>query len=100
MKIDFINNALNSIMGVERSHKMRAVQREDIRTDKAEFSREAKKMAKKQKALSPERLQEIKRRIADGYYDREEVLKEIAERMLNSKDFQEFMKSRKIDRNI
>ncbi|NOX36864.1 MAG: hypothetical protein GXO78_04930 [Calditrichaeota bacterium] len=100
MKIDFINNALNSIMGVDRSHKIRAVQREDIRTDKAEFSREAKKMAKKQKALSPERLQEIKRRIAEGYYDRDEILKEIAERMLNSKDFQEFMKSRKIDRNI
>ena len=100
MKIDFINSALNSIMGVERNQKLRAVQREEIRTDKAEFSKETKKMAKKQKALSPERLEEIKRRIAEGYYSREEILKEIAERMLNSKDFQEFIKSRKIDRNL
>jgi hypothetical protein len=36
--------------------------------------------------LSPERLQQIARRIAEGHYDRPEVLDRVAERLLDVLD--------------
>lgn len=48
--------------------------------------------------LTPERLELIKRRIEEKFYDQEEVLREAAERMLGSKELEEFLRRLK-DRN-
>lgn len=60
------------------------------RSDRVELSEEGQAMASQaaHEGLSPERLEEIARRIDDGTYDSEEVAEEVARRLLNSGDLE------------
>jgi len=60
------------------------------RSDRVELSEEGQAMASQaaQEGLSPDRLEEIARRIDDGTYDSEEVAEEVARRLLNSRDLE------------
>ena len=47
---------------------------------------------KKDLGLTPERIAEILNRINENYYDREDVLQVVAERILRSPELQEIIK--------
>ena len=99
MKVDFVSNSLGSLMGVERLRKPRAVQKE-AKTGKTDISKEVRQMAQKKQAMDPDRLREIRRRIREGFYDRDDVLHEVAERILSDSRFRDLLKSPRIDKSV
>jgi len=50
--------------------------------------------------LTPERIAQIRERINENFYDREDVLKIVAERILHSPELQELIKSGRLDEII
>ncbi len=94
MKIDIINTSVVGVSSVTKINK-KAAKTQTPKTDKLDISREAKEMAKSKKMLQEKRLEEIRKRIAEGYYDREDVLREIAERMIQSTDLKEYINKRR-----
>jgi DNA polymerase III psi subunit len=58
--------------------------------DKSEFANK----------LTPERIAQIRERINENFYDREDVLKVVAERILHSPELQELIKSGRLDEII
>jgi len=58
--------------------------------DKSEFANQ----------LTPERIAQIRERINENFYDREDVLKVVAERILHSPELQELIKSGRLDEII
>lgn len=57
-----------------------------------DISREGNERMKKDLGLTPERIAEILNRINENYYDREDVLQVVAERILRSPELQEIIK--------
>lgn len=90
MKINSIEN-FGYVVTVDRV-KMTNQSEKSKRTDKLEISAEARQLAKSKSALTPERLELIKQRIAENFYDQDDVLKEVAERMLKSKELKQALK--------
>ncbi len=93
MKVDAIKTSVIGANGVTNITKQ-SENTQNTKTDKLDISREAKEMAKNQKAAREQRLEEIRQRIAEGYYDREDVLREIAERMIKSTDLKDYIAKR------
>ncbi len=62
-----------------------------------EISREGNKKLKKDQELTPERIKEILSRINENFYDREDVLQVVAERILKSPELQEIIKKRHLE---
>ena len=50
--------------------------------------------------LSPEQLELIKNRIAEKFYEQEDVLKEIVERIIKSEKFNQLLQSIKRDKKL
>lgn len=66
--------------------------REQIKADSADVSAEAKALAqgateRPKSTLSADRLKQIGERLADGHYDRPEVIDEVARRLAQESDF-------------
>jgi len=99
MKVDIIHSSLSSLVSIKKAQRSRNVQQE-AKTDKMDISREVRQMVQKKKALSPDRIQEIRRRIQEGFYDRDEILREVAERILNDRNFRDLMKSPRVDKSL
>ena len=57
-------------------------------------SMEGNRTSGKSSELSPERIAEIVKRINDNFYDREDVLKIVAEKILHSPELQTLLKSK------
>ncbi|UCF64106.1 MAG: hypothetical protein JSW33_16330 [bacterium] len=57
----------------------------------ADFSKEGKHMSKN---LTPERIAEIVKKINENFYDRDEVLQVVAERILQSPELQSLLKNK------
>ncbi len=93
MKIDAIKTTVIGVHSVTKVKKQ-SDNAQNSKADKLDISREAKEMVKNQKAAKEQRLEEIRKRIAEGYYNREDVLREIAERMIQSTDLKEFVSKR------
>lgn len=64
------------------------------------FSRDGKDSKKIDKALPPERVSEIITRINENFYDREDVLQIVAERILHSPELQTFLKDGLLDKKV
>ena len=47
--------------------------------------------------LTPERIAEIRQRINENFYDREDILKIVAERILHSPELRNLIKSGRLD---
>lgn len=62
-----------------------------------DISREGNKKLKKDQELTPERIKEILSRINENFYDREDVLQVVAERILKSPELQEIIKKRHLE---
>jgi anti-sigma28 factor (negative regulator of flagellin synthesis) len=90
---------LNLVSNVKSVKKMNPVNKEK-NADKVEISREAKELSKTTQGLSADRIAEIKKRIDEKYYDRDEVLKVVAERILKSPKFQDTINHRRLDKNL
>ena len=60
----------------------------------ADVSRDGDHSSSDRSELSPERLAEIVKRINENFYDREDILKIVAERILNSPELQILLKSK------
>ena len=60
----------------------------------ADVSRDGDHSSGDRSELSPERLAEIVKRINENFYDREDILKIVAERILNSPELQILLKSK------
>ncbi len=101
MKINSVNPA-SQLLHVEKSRKIKTVKDEqnNDKRDRVELSENAKKLARSQNALSPERAKEIQKRIEEGFYNRDEVIEEVAKRILRSKDFSALLHHRSIDRDL
>lgn len=59
---------------------------------RAELADKSKKLAESGSSLTPERLESIIKRIKEKFYDKDEVLETIAERMIKSDEWREFLK--------
>jgi hypothetical protein len=82
-------DAQRAARGVDR----RVDQDAGPRQDKVEVSDEARNLAEAgqgravtQSSLSPDRLREIGERLASGFYDRPEVIEEVARRVITGPD--------------
>lgn len=62
-----------------------------------DISREGNKKLKKDQELTPERIKEILSRINENFYDREDVLQVVADRILKSPELQEIIKKRHLE---
>ena len=60
----------------------------------ADVSRDGDHSSGDRSELSPERLTEIVKRINENFYDREDILKIVAERILSSPELQILLKSK------
>ncbi|GAB4380772.1 MAG: hypothetical protein Kow0042_31070 [Calditrichia bacterium] len=98
MKVNELSK-INFVANVHKAKKVRMVNKEQ-NADKVELSREAKALSKKEKTLSPEKIAEIQKKIDEKYYDQEEVLKVVAERILNSPNFLSNIQGKNVDKNI
>lgn len=98
MKVNEISK-LNFIASVNKVKKLQGSNNEP-QTDRVELSREAKALSKLQKSLSPERMAEISKRIKENFYDRDEVLNVVAERILQSLELQDEPRGNRLDKNI
>ena len=99
MKIKAVDNLgyVVSVNKTNRSHAVNPEKRSD--KDSLELSKEAKDMNKMNASLSPERLALIRQRIAENFYDQDEILTDVADRMLKSNIFQSFLKNNSSDNN-
>ncbi len=98
MKINEINH-LNYVLNVKKSMKVKKIDQERS-ADRAEISEEAKALSQSSNFLTPERIAEIKTRINENFYDKDEVLKTVAERILRSHNFQELIRGNRLDKNF
>jgi hypothetical protein len=62
-----------------------------------DISREGNQKVKNNSELTPERIIEILSRINENFYDREDVLKVVAERILRSPELQEIIKKGQLE---
>ncbi len=91
MKINSIDN-LGYVISVEKAGaKQRVNPDKNSRKDKLELSEEAKKMAQSRSGLTAERYDLIKQRIAEKFYDQDEIMQEIATRMLKSPEIRNLL---------
>ncbi len=98
MKINEISKS-NYVMGVKQVKKANPIGKEKA-ADRIELSREAKELSKSTGNLSTVRIAEITKRINDNFYDRDEILKTVADRILESPQFKELIQNRGLDKNI
>ena len=62
-----------------------------------DISREGNQKVQNNSELTPERIIEILSRINENFYDREDVLKVVAERILRSPELQEIIKKGQLE---
>ena len=91
MKINPIDN-LDFVVSVDKVKMVKKAQ-QDENGDRLEISKQAKKMAESDGEISPERLKLIRDRIESGYYNQDEVLKEVASRIMKSPRINQFLGS-------
>jgi hypothetical protein len=98
MKINAIDN-LGYVVSVQKSGQDRpAKQEKRSEKDSLELSQEARRLSTMNSSLTPERLDLIRKRISEDFYNQDEIIDEIANRMLNSNVFQNFLKSNGSDK--
>ncbi len=78
---------------VKASKKVKAIDT----APKAEVSRDGNDLSDLSMNLSPERIAQIIKRINENFYDREDVLEVVAERILRSPELQALIKSGRIE---
>ena len=66
----------------------------------AQNKSEEDNLAHLESTLSPEQLELIQKRIADRFYEQEDVLKEIVDRILKSKKFNQLLQTIKRDKKL
>lgn len=99
MKVKLINE-LNLVSKIQKIKKVESP-KANGKADRVEISQEAKKLAKAVgNILTPERLEHIKQRINDKFYEKDEVLKDVAQKILNSKEFQDVLRNYRLDKNV
>jgi len=87
------------MVNVNKVKKIRKVDQE-VTSDKIELSREAKALKKAHSNLSQEKIAQISQRIRENYYDRDNVLNVVAERILKSSKFKNLSQGNKLDKNF
>jgi hypothetical protein len=60
--------------------------------ERTELTEKSKKLSASGSSLTPERLELIIKRIKEKFYDKDEVLETIAERMIKSNEWRDFLK--------
>ncbi len=98
MKINEISK-LTEVLNVKQTKKVERVDKES-NSDKVELSKEGKALSKASSNLTPERIAEISKRIEEKFYDRDEVLNVVAERLINSTQFQDLIEGNRFDKNL
>ncbi|RMF61120.1 MAG: hypothetical protein D6748_02430 [Calditrichaeota bacterium] len=96
MKINSLEN-FGYIVSVDRVKMAKQAQKQHSETDKLELSDEAKQLNKTGSSLTPERIDLIRQRIAENFYDQDDVLNEVAERLLKSRELREFLNNLRPD---
>lgn len=85
MKINSVDSVGYVVSIGKMDNKKPTGPKRNLSQDKLELSGQARELAKPN--LSSERLALIKQRIAENFYDQDEVLEEIASRMLKNPEF-------------
>jgi hypothetical protein len=90
MKVNGIDH-LGYIINIEKTPSPKKIEPEQHAVkDQLVLSDEAKRLKSANSSLTPERLDLIRQRIAEKFYDQDEVINEIAGRILKSDIFKEF----------
>ncbi|GEM_PF-1986596 len=95
MKINSLDN-LGYVVSVERQVNAKPAKHKS-QADKLELSDQAKELSQGG-TLTPERLKLIRQRIEENFYDQDEVLNEVADRMLKSKELRDFLNNLRPDK--
>ncbi len=91
MKINSIDN-LGYVISVEKTGaKQRVDPDKKSHGDKLELSEEAKKLTQTKSGLTAERYDLIKQRIAEKFYDQDEIVQEVATRMLKNPEIRNLL---------
>jgi anti-sigma28 factor (negative regulator of flagellin synthesis) len=98
MKVNEISK-LNFITNVKKANNVKSVEKEKD-ADKVELSKEAKALSKSSSNLTPERIEEITKRIEEKFYDKDEVLSVVADRIMQSPTFRGIFQGGNLDKNI
>ncbi|GAB4339089.1 MAG: hypothetical protein Kow0037_23700 [Calditrichia bacterium] len=98
MKINEIGK-VGYLANVTKAAKKEQPKKEQI-SDKVELSPEAKKLSAKNAIANTQRLEMIKKRIEDNFYDQDKVLQVVADRILQSPDFLKDLQGNILDKNI
>lgn len=98
MKVNEIGH-LNFVSNASKMSRTKKVKKEQS-ADKLEISREAKALAESSSKLSSDRIAEIKKRIEENFYDKDDVLDVVAKRMLKSPNYKEFFIGNKPSKNL
>ncbi len=68
-----------------------------LSADQKKISKDGKAESKQSENLPPERITEIIKRINENFYDREDVLQFVAERILRTPELQKLLKKGPLD---
>ena len=97
MKINSLDKP-GFVVSIDRTAMAKRVKKEGP-ADKLDISDEAKKISQSNTSLTSERIELIRQRIAENFYDQDDVLNEVAERMMKSKELREFLQNLRPDQN-
>jgi len=86
-----IKSTKTSVETVKKSQKAKAIQ-DALRASSVDVTRDGNDLSSETPNLSPERVAEIVRRISENFYDREDVLQVVAERILRSPELRSLLK--------
>jgi len=92
MRVNSINN-IDYVVSSNRVEMAKHLEKDEhSEKERAELADKSKKLAESESTLTPERLELIVKRIKEKFYDKDEVLETIAERMIKSNEWRDFLK--------
>ena len=91
MKFDSTEN-LDSLLSLGGVEMAKSIKKDDhSEQDNQEYRNRAKKSDNLENALTPEKIELIKKRIAENFYDQDDILQEIVGQILNSEEFRKLL---------
>lgn len=90
IKINFNQNRVDTVKKNNKSSEIRSA----LNKNAVKVSREGNSISVENSNLTPERIAEIVKKINDNFYNREDVLRVVAERILKSPELQSVIKGK------
>jgi hypothetical protein len=91
-----INSIKTSVGNVKKSQKGKVIH-DALHASSVDVTRDGNDLSSESPSLTPERIAEIVQRISENFYDRDDVLQVVAERILRSPELRSLLKRDRFD---